>query len=159
MTKGLKTSNPSVKPTVGELEQTAQRLAGEFNIALSETDTSGISYEKELEGRNGEVALTYFKDIHADYERIEVERQGSRFSMIDRQGDYLVIINAYGRNLLDALKKKPHKEGVEAKLLAGIANNLVTLKKQPEEQHEICADIDKAELSSISSKTIDKYLS
>ena len=37
---------------MGELEQTAQRLAGEFNIPLSETNASGISYEKELEDQN-----------------------------------------------------------------------------------------------------------
>lgn len=155
----LNMQNPLATSTVGEFEQAAQRLAEEFNIALSETRASGISYEKELEGKNSEVELTYFKDVHTDYERIEVQRQGNQFSMANPQGDYLVILKAYGKNLLAALKKKPHKPGVESQLLAGIANKLVTLKKQPEEQQEICIDIDKAELRNISSATIDKHIS
>jgi len=144
---------------VGELEKAAKRLAGEFDIVLSETDASGLSYEKELEGQNGDVALNYFKDVHGEYERIEINRQGNQFNLAYCEGDCLVILKAYGSNLLDALKKKPHKPGVESQLLAGIANKLVTLKKHPEEQQEICANIDKSELSSISHATIDKYLS
>lgn len=159
MTKGLKTLNPLIKLKMGELEQAAQRLAGEFDIVLSETNASGISYEKELEGQNNELTLTYFKDVHGEYERIEINRQGNQFNIANCEGDYLVILKAYGKNLLAALKKKPHKPGVESQLLAGIANKLVTLKKQPEEQQEICADFDKAELENISRATIDKHIS
>ena len=34
MTKGLKTLSPLIKLKMGELEQTAQRLAGEFDIVV-----------------------------------------------------------------------------------------------------------------------------
>ena len=159
MTKGLKTLNPLIKFKMGELEQTAQRLAGEFDIILFETVASGISYKKELEGQNNEIKLTYFEDIYAEYERIEINRQSNRFSMANCEGTYLVILKADGTSLLDALKKKPHKKGVETQLLAGITNQLITLKKQPEKQYEICANIDKTELKNISRKTIEKYLS
>lgn len=159
MTKGLKTLNPLIKLKMGELEQTAQRLAGEFDIVLSETKASGISYEKELEGQKNKTTLTYFKDVHGEYERIEINRPGNQFNLAYCEGDCLVILKAYGKNLLDALKKTPHKPGIESQLLAGIANKLITLKKHPEEQHELCADFDKAELKNISRATIDKYLS
>jgi hypothetical protein len=164
MTKNLKTLDPLIKLTMGELEETAQRLAEEFNIPLSETNASGISYEKELEGQNDQATLTYFKDVHSEYERIEINRQGNQFGIVhldaaDCKDRYSVILKAYGQNLLNALKKKPHKKGVETQLLAGIANQLITLKKQPEKQHEICANIDEAELKNISRKTIEKYLS
>ena len=158
MTEDLNTPNPLLTTTVGELENTAQRLAREFDIVLDKTPASGISYKTELEGNNDEVSVYYFKDIHADYARVEVQRQDNKFSIVDCEGSYLVVLNAYGRNLLDALKKKPHKKGVETQLLAGIANKLVTLKRRPEEQQELCADIDKQELDNISRTTIEKYI-
>ena len=158
--KRFKNINPSTKPKMGELEQTAQRLAGEFNIVISETNASGISYEKELEGQNGEQSMHYLQDAQIEgYEIITAARQDNAFKISLCEGEYLIILKAYGQNLLNALKKKPHKKGIEVQLLAGIANQLITLKKQPEKLHEICADINEAELNTISRKTIEKYLS
>jgi len=157
MTEDLNTPNPLLTTTVGELENTAQRLAREFDIVLDKTPASGISYKTELEGNNDEFSVYYYKDLHLDYARVEVQRQDNKFSIVDCEGSYLVVLNALG-NLLYPGAQKPRDTGVETQLDAAILTKSAG-RKNPEEQHEICVDVDKEDLATISRKTIEKYLS
>lgn len=142
--------------SVGELEKTAKRLAEELEIKLVETPASGISYEKDISGKNKEYLLNYFKDIHNNYEVIEVEHEDNEFKISNCEGNLSVILKSYGQKLLDA--RKPYKQGIESRLHTAIILDLAKLMKSPEKQHEICVGIEELELKSISREVISKYI-
>lgn len=141
---------------VGGLEQTAKRLAEELEISLAETSASGISYEKELSGKNKGYLLSYFKDIRDNYEVIEAEHEYNHFKISNCEGNISVILKSPGKKLLDA--RKPYRQGVETKLHTAIVLDLAKLMKSPEKQHEICVSIEEQELQAISREVIMKYI-
>lgn len=155
MTEVLNTPH-TLSSAVGELEQTANRLAEELNITVAETPASGISYEKEFSGENEGYLLSYFKDLHDHYEVIEVEQEGNQFKISNCEGKYSIILRNSGKKLLDA--RKPYKQGIESKLHTAIVLDLAKLGKSPETQHEICIGIEKSELQTVSKDVIKKYL-
>lgn len=155
MAKGLKTPNPLIKPTVGELEQKASRLAVELGITLSETSISGSTYETEVSGENKGISLSYFREFDG-YECIEAEKEEGSVNISNVKGSYSITLKNYGKNLLAA--RKPHNTKVEEQLFVAIMGMLITIKKRPEEQHEVCVGINEEDLKTISHKTIEKYL-
>ena|GEM_PF-4014099 len=157
MTQGLNTPNPLVTSTVGELENTAQRLAREFGIVLDKTPASGISYETELEGNNDEQSLHYLKDAQVEgYEVITAARKDNEFKIAVCEGKYLVILKVLGQDLYSGAEK-PRDTKVEKELDALIFTDS-EIRKQPEQKHEVCINIEQEDVDSISRKTIEKYL-
>lgn len=141
---------------MGELEQTANRLAEELGITVAETPASGVSYAQEFSGESAGYMLSYFKDMHDNYEVIEVEHEDNQLKISNCEGTYSIILKNSGKKLLEA--RKPYESGIESRLHTAIVLDLIKLVKSPETQHEICIGIEAAELPTISKEIIRKYL-
>ena len=106
MTQALKTSKSVIMFMRGKLEQTIKRLADEFNIILSETDASGISHEKELQGNNEVFRLEYLQDmITPEYEIITITQKDNTFEICKCEKKYTIRLNAKGQLLYSGAKK------------------------------------------------------
>jgi hypothetical protein len=144
-----------VSKDVTILENTVLRLAGELGIPLKETEYSGISYKKEIEGRKKGIEISYIHDAINVYECFTAERGEVQVNIFAASGKYDFHIRDSGKNLLSKVERP--ESSVEKRINLRILCN--DIRDEPEKIHDPLIELQESELNLITARTILKYLS
>ena len=147
-----------VSKDVTILENTVLRLAGELGIPLKETNYSGISYKKDIAGRNENIEINYYHDFD-DYEAFTAEKGDSKIRISNIEGEYRWNLGSSGEKLLEKAyqrTKNPIEKKMNLQILLLKLQNKIT---SGEIYDRLIVTLKESEMNLITAKTILKYLS